>query len=168
MRHTRIPFAITLAAVVVLVAVVTSGGKVAAGGAHCRTQAITDEAGIKVETRGFCYEPTVLRIEAGQTVEWTNRDAAPHTVSGVNGAWGDFTQFGEGESISFRFPSAGVFPYFCALHPGMIGSVVVDDRDVVNAATVAPSGPTASLLWLAPVILTTLAAGAFVGVVRRG
>jgi len=167
-----------------------------AGGAHCATGAITDEAGAEVEVSGFCYEPTVLRIDAGQSVGWTNRDAEPHTISGVNAAWGNYTQFGQGESISFSFPSDGVFPYFCALHPGMIGAVVVGEpapatarsenpppsaavsRDVVadspaprqlaeaaNAAA-ASTGP-GSLLWLVPVVLASLAAGALVAVVRR-
>ncbi len=148
---------------------------VSAGGGHCRTQAITDGSDVRVEVTGFCYEPTVLRVDAGQTVEWTNRDEAPHTVTGVNNAWGDFTQFGEDESISFSFPTEGVFPYFCALHPGMLGTVVVGDSGEVpglevagsEATTVAPADDAMRFVWLARVVLISLAAGAFLGVVRR-
>lgn len=147
---------------------------VSAGGGHCRTQTITDGSGVRVEVTGFCYEPTVLRVDAGQTVEWTNRDEAPHTVTGVNSAWGDSTQFGEGESISFSFPTEGVFPYFCALHPGMLGTVVVGEREVAaaevttsDATTAVASDDATRFLWLAPVVLISVAAGAFLGVVRR-
>lgn len=166
MLRLRVPFVVIALSVTVLMATVAPAGIASAGGGHCRTQAITDGDGVAVEVVGFCYEPTVLRIETGQTVKWTNRDAAPHTVSGVNGAWGDFTEFAEDQSVRFSFSTDGVFPYFCALHPGMIGAVVVGDPDAGTAAS-GSAGSSMSLLWLTPVVLTSLGAGAFLGAIRR-
>jgi plastocyanin len=35
-----------------------------------------------------CFEATVLRVQPGSEVSWTNRDAVEHTVTGVGGTWG--------------------------------------------------------------------------------
>ena len=125
----------------------------------------------------------MLRVEQGQRVEWTNRDQDAHTVTGVNGAWGDVTQFSRDESVDFRFDAPGVYPYFCALHPGMIGTVVVEAAEdlgvepaasaSLDASEFASIGETTSagvvpgLVWLAPVVLASVALGALVGVTRR-
>lgn len=163
-------------AVLLVVALVTalefgSVRQAIAGGGGCHSSAITDEAGARVEVSGFCYEPTVLRIERGQTVEWTNRDAAPHSVSGANFVWGDFAAIRQDESISFSFDAAGVYPYFCALHPAMIGAVVVGAVDADELATVggvssAVAG-TPAAAWIAPIVLASLAAGALLGLTRQ-
>jgi hypothetical protein len=33
----------------------------------------------------------------------------------------------EGGSVSYSFDEAGVYPYVCTWHPGMVGAVVVGD-----------------------------------------
>jgi plastocyanin len=178
--------AILLAALVLLVSGLPAPTAEAGGGAACKSSVITEAAGAAVEIEGFCYEPTVLRIEPGQSVRWTNRDGAPHTVSGANFVWGDFTQLNEGESISFIFREAGTYPYYCALHPAMVGAVVVGDPDaaatislasarpgtvsdpLTPAATEAGAPTAASVLpWLAIVAVAGLAVGSTIGLAWR-
>ncbi|RMD85548.1 MAG: hypothetical protein D6808_05020, partial [Candidatus Dadabacteria bacterium] len=36
--------------------------------------------------------------------------------------------FGEGRSFSYTFEKAGIHPYFCNIHPFMVGSVTVKDK----------------------------------------
>jgi hypothetical protein len=71
--------------------------------------------------------PTVLHAEAGQTVIWTNEDPAPHSVAGATVEWGNYTEHGQGESLSYRFDKPGTYPYYCFVHNGMTGAIVVGD-----------------------------------------
>ena len=178
--------AILLAALVLLVNGLTAATAEAGGGAACKSSVINEAAGAAVEIEGYCYEPTVLRIEPGQSVRWTNHDGAPHTVSGANFAWGDYTQLNRDESISFAFQAPGTYPYYCALHPGMVGAVVVGDPDggatislasaragtvsdaLTPAATEAGAPSAATVLpWLAIVALAGLAVGSTLGLAWR-
>lgn len=116
------------ALVIALAIVLGSAGQASAGGAGCHSTAISDKRGVSVTVEGFCFEPTVLRVPAGETVTWTNEDDSPHLVSGVNGTWRIDEQFGLRESVSAQLDEPGVYPYWCPLHPGMLGTVVVEDR----------------------------------------
>ena len=116
-----------LAAVLGLVlALAPAGAATASGGGGCG-EAVTDGSGTKVTIQGYCFSPTVLYAQPGDTVTWTNRDPATHNVAGANMAWGSFEQLRRKRSVSYEFPKAGVFSYVCSLHPGMVGTVVVGD-----------------------------------------
>ena len=95
---------------------------------------LTDERGITVEMSHSCFSPTVLRITPGDQVTWTNTSEQAHTVSGAALSFGDYEELKPGEAISYRFDQTGVYPYFCFLHPGMVGAVVVGDGLPVGAS----------------------------------
>ena len=82
-----------------------------------------------------------LTLQTGTTVVWTNRDAVSHTTTARAGQW-DSGTLRERESFSFTFTEAGVFSYFCAIHPSMTATVTVTPAQPV---AVAPT-PTPSLL----------------------
>lgn len=87
-----------------------------------------DQATNVVVMKEDCFGPTVARIDAGDELRFRNVDMHPHTVGGVAGTFGDgHREIRAGESVSFRFDDEGVFPYFCVIHPGMAGAVVVGD-----------------------------------------
>jgi plastocyanin len=83
------------------------------------------------------YNPNPVEITIGQTVVWTNDDAAFHTVtSGEVGAADVGKEFdsgltgptaltSKGKTFEHTFEVVGEYPYFCTLHPGMVGTVVV-------------------------------------------
>src|SRR5207245_11238625 len=99
------------------------------------------EACTAVALIGFCMWRTVIRVGVGESVTWTNRDdVAMHTVTGAGGSWGTWDPFSQGQSVTYRFDTAGVFPYFCALHPGMVGAVVVGNGGVAKTADGAAAG----------------------------
>ena len=88
---------------------------------------------------GKClFTPTVFYVDEGTEVTWTNRDAIPHTVTGAMLAWGNTDLLERGDSLSYRFESEGVYPYYCVLHPGMAAAVVVGDPDAEGAALAIP------------------------------
>lgn len=125
----RIPMKLVVLAVlgVAIAAVLLPNSARAGGGGACRGSPVTEEQGTTVEMQENCFTPTILRVQPGETVTWVNGDAVPHTVTGASLAWGDYTNLVEGESVSHRFTSSGVYPYYCLLHSGMIGTIVVGD-----------------------------------------
>src|SRR5690606_36879809 len=102
------------------------GATPARAGGGC-LDGLTSAAGDTVELRSGCFEPSVLHVAAGTRVTWTNRDPGAHAVTGVGRSFGDYEQFGTDEAISIAFAEAGTYPYFCVLHPAMVGAVVVDE-----------------------------------------
>ncbi len=106
------------------------------GGGGCASGVITSASGVTVLTEGLCFESTVLHVAVGATVTWTNDESLPHTVTGANRVWGSEQVISDGQSVSFTFESEGTFPYYCMIHPGMLGTVVVGDG-VEGSPTVA-------------------------------
>lgn len=96
-------------------------------GMGCHNPEIKDVAGTRVDLSDNCFVQTILRVKQGQSVTWTNRDATEHAVTGVAGTWGEYSTFLQGKSVSYRFTRPGIYPYFCYVHPGMVGAVVVGD-----------------------------------------
>ncbi|GIU71241.1 MAG: hypothetical protein KatS3mg003_0720 [Candidatus Nitrosocaldaceae archaeon] len=99
----------------------------------------------------LCYDPAILIIKPGTTVTWINNDDTSHTVtSGVSPIIGgngvdDIFDSGiitSGAIFSYIFDKEGEYPYYCALHPWMIGKIIVtnniDDFPTVDAFDVNP------------------------------
>lgn len=137
------------ASVLVLAAGMVAGARDALAGGGCHDEVMSDATGVAVDLKGSCFWPTVVRVQAGGTVTWTNRDAGIlHTVTGVAQSWGTYDEVAQGESVAYQFDNSGVFPYFCLLHPSMIGAVVVGD----GSASAAAAGAGAKLVSaIAPV-----------------
>jgi len=70
------------------------------------------------------FQPDSLDVTAGSTVTWTNTDSVTHTSTSDNAGWNS-GNIGSGKQFSVSFPTAGTFTYHCAIHPGMVGTVVV-------------------------------------------
>ncbi len=75
------------------------------------------------------FDPNPVQTKAGGTVTWTNDDSTPHTVTSGQDSKpdGKFDSgiLDQGKSFSFTFEQAGEYPYFCTLHPNMVGTVSV-------------------------------------------
>ena len=74
----------------------------------------------------------LIEILRGDTVVWSNADTAPHTVTSGTLETGpdekfDSGLFDPGKSFTFKFENIGSFPYFCIIHPWMVGEVKVTD-----------------------------------------
>ncbi len=117
-----------------------SSGIAAAGGGCMHSTGPTTGRGDAIQMLDMCFDATVLYVERGTDVTWTNRDATAHDVVGVGGTWGDPEQtLGKGDTVSYRFDEDGVFPYACWIHPGMIGAVVVGDGVGTDLTAVVPA-----------------------------
>jgi plastocyanin len=70
------------------------------------------------------YAPDTLNVAVGTTVTWMNTDSVSHTSTSNATGWNSGI-VGPGGQFSFAFQAAGSFQYHCAIHPGMVGTVVV-------------------------------------------
>ena len=83
------------------------------------------------EETNECYIPAELTISSGTTVIWENVDAAAHLATsgtpdgGPDGAFDSGMIMG-GDSFEFEFTEKGEFPYYCIVHPWMVGTVTVE------------------------------------------
>ncbi len=82
------------------------------------------------EATNECFIPYQVSVDVGSTVTWSNDDTAAHTVTsgtvpeGSNGIF-DSNLVMAGQTFSHTFDGTGTFPYFCMVHPWMIGEVFV-------------------------------------------
>jgi plastocyanin len=81
-------------------------------------------ASVPVAMRHNHFVPHRIVVRVGQTVRWTNRDSVTHTVAsaalhlsseGIPG----------GKSFSYRPRRRGTFAYYCTIHAGQTGVLVV-------------------------------------------
>lgn len=99
------------------------------GGTQVKTETKTEvetNTSHKVSIENFSFSQKTISIKKGDTIVWINNDAMAHTVTGNNGgpASGNIAT---GGTYSFTFKTAGTFIYHCAIHPSMIGTVIVTD-----------------------------------------
>jgi len=78
-----------------------------------------------VSIPGLFFSPNSLSITQGDTVIWTNNHSLPHTATSDAFLW-DTGTLTTGQSASVVFNTAGVFPYHCAFHPMMMGTITVN------------------------------------------
>jgi plastocyanin len=166
-----------LATVIAVGAALASVAPVQAGGG-CHESA-TEDATNSVELRNMCFGPTVTHVDEGAEVEFVNRDDMTHNIVGLGARWGEFEGMNGGETRRFTFTEAGIHPYACTLHLGMVGAVVVGDDarqagDVNEFAAAAPArGPGDSVatsdarLPLAALVVVALVLGAAMALSRR-
>ena len=70
------------------------------------------------------FVPDEVDVAVGGTVTWVNTDTVSHTSTSNASGW-DSGIIAPGREFSSTFTTAGTFPYHCAIHPGMVGTVVV-------------------------------------------
>lgn len=105
-----------------------------AAGGGCHAVGMTDADTTRVVMAGNCFSPTIARVPAGAAVTWINKDAAGHTVTDANLSWGSMDELGAAKMVNVRFSRVGIYPYYCFIHPGMAGAIVVGDADHVKGA----------------------------------
>ena len=82
------------------------------------------------------FSPNPVNVKVGDTVTWTNDDSQAHTVTSGNSSDPDKGKVFDSspnfnpllspkQTFQHNFTTAGDFPYFCQVHPTMIGKVVV-------------------------------------------
>jgi plastocyanin len=71
----------------------------------------------------FAFDPATLEVDAGATIAVRNEDGATHTVTAEDGSF-DLRLDG-GADGTVTVDAAGTYAFACALHPSMVGQLVV-------------------------------------------
>ncbi len=91
-----------------------------------KTAATPAAATTSIEIKDFLYDPDPSTVKAGQKIDVTNADDAPHTLTQEGGspAFDSGTIKGR-KSGSVTFSEPGTYKYFCEFHATMKGTVTV-------------------------------------------
>ena len=84
------------------------------------------------------YDPSPAAVKRGNSIIWTNNDFIPHTATSGNAENGEAqieTLFDTGilgpgnssEAIRINAADAGMYNYYCTLHPFMKGQLTIED-----------------------------------------
>ena len=103
---------------------------------------------VDVSIPGFSFDPSVLTVNIGTTVRWTNNHTINHTATSDGSFWDSGTLI-PGQSFLHTFDSAGNFPYSCTFHPSMTASVTV------NPANPAPGLNIFGIIFLLLAMIVT-------------
>ena len=92
----------------------------------------------QLTTTAFSPNPKTVSLggNASVTVRWVNKDisggdyvggtATTHNIASDNGAFPTSGALGGNGTYSASFTAAGSYPYHCAIHPNMVGTVTVN------------------------------------------
>ncbi|MEK6867232.1 MAG: plastocyanin/azurin family copper-binding protein, partial [Nanoarchaeota archaeon] len=89
------------------------------------TQAAAESqaADVEVKIESYSFDEKTITVKAGTTVIWENYDSAPHTVTG-DGL--DSGKMSKGDTYEYTFTEPGTYEYYCAYHPSMVATVIVE------------------------------------------
>ena len=84
---------------------------------------------MSAEIATFQFAPKDIAVTAGSTVTWKNMDGIEHSVTADAVADGkpafDTGLFKKGESRALTFSTEGTYPFHCARHASMTGTITV-------------------------------------------
>lgn len=101
----------------------------------------TTEATNQIKLADCAFGPTIATVPTGSTVTFFNGPHFTHLITGATQAWGSpDVEVQPNAEISYTFDAPGLYPYACALHPGMSGAIVVGDTASALAAGTTAAG----------------------------
>jgi plastocyanin len=83
-----------------------------------------DAKGTEVRVDNFTFAPDMLTLSVNSTVTWVNKDDIPHVIASNDGVFKS-KALDTDQKYSYTFTKAGTYPYYCSIHPKMVGKVVV-------------------------------------------
>lgn len=76
-------------------------------------------------TNAFAPNPFTESVAVSGEVIWANGDGVTHRVVSDVPLF-DSGNLGNGDTFSFTFTAPGTYTYHCSIHPGMVGSIVIN------------------------------------------
>jgi plastocyanin len=78
----------------------------------------------QIVIKDFMFTPNSLTVKPGSTVTWVNKDDEPHSVVSDTGLFRSGA-VDTNETFSYKFDKPGTYHFTCAIHPRMVGTIVV-------------------------------------------
>ena len=90
------------------------------------TRARSEDKSSATEVRvdNFSFGPETLTVPTNSTVTWINKDDVPHVIASNDGLFKS-KALDTDDKYSFTFTKSGTYPYYCSVHPKMVGKIVV-------------------------------------------
>ena len=82
-------------------------------------------SGAEVKIDNFSFTPQEIKVKAGTTITWTNRDDIPHTVVSTDSLFKS-KALDTDDKFTFTPTKPGTYSYYCSIHPKMTGKVIVE------------------------------------------
>ena len=118
------------------------------------------EKHVLVDQKGLKFQPHLVVVQAGTTVDFLNSDTVAHnvfwpSVSGDKKASHNLGTWPKGEKKPFKFEKPGVVPLLCNVHPEMSGYIIVSptpyfaESDAAGEYKIAdvPDGNYTVMVW---------------------
>jgi plastocyanin len=118
-----IAFPSIAAAVVAAVALILAGPSTTASAGH-GSRTVLSGKNVVVIIKDYAYSPDNFTVKAGTTITVTNRDMTQHTLTANNGAF-DTGTIQPGQTKPILASKPGTYPYHCAFHAFMTGTIKV-------------------------------------------
>jgi len=78
----------------------------------------------EIKIDNFSFGPASITVPVGTPITWANHDDVPHVIASVDNLFKS-KPLDTDDRFSFTFTKPGTYEYFCAIHPRMTGTVVV-------------------------------------------
>src|SRR5215469_13642500 len=83
-----------------------------------------DAKGAEIRVDNFTFAPETVTVPLNGTVTWVNKDDIPHVIASSDGVFKS-KALDTDQKYSYTFTKAGTYPYYCSIHPKMVGKVLV-------------------------------------------
>jgi Icc protein len=104
-----------------------SAGAAATAAPHAAPNAAADSpsSATTVKIDNFAFTPPSTTVPNGSTITWINDDDVPHKIVSSDNKFSASPALDTNDRYALPFKQPGRYPYFCALHPKMTGTIVV-------------------------------------------
>ncbi len=72
----------------------------------------------------YAFQPSALTVPRGASVTWRNDGSVPHQPVSDTGVF-SAPSLNPGQTYTYQFNQTGTYPYHCAIHPYMTGTITV-------------------------------------------
>jgi plastocyanin len=80
---------------------------------------------VHVDIVDFAFVPEVITVSVGTRIVWTNVGPTIHTVADRALKVFGSDILNKGDRYSWTPTTAGTIPYWCTIHPNMLGTIIV-------------------------------------------
>jgi plastocyanin len=81
---------------------------------------------VAVSIKDLAFNPAAVSAKVGDVIAFTNEDSANHTATLDEGDCGTET-LANGASEGLTFTAAGTYPFHCAIHSSMTGTITITE-----------------------------------------
>ena len=118
--------------------------------------AAPNAATASVSIQNFLFVPASLTINSGDSVKWTNLDAAAHSAFSQGGNFSTGS-LATNQSATIPFNTAGTFAYICGIHGASMSGTIVVRAPATPVPTPVPTIAPTPRPTVAPTVQPTVA-----------